>query len=196
MSVYLRPQREDVRRAVIRAAADLFVRQGYNATTLGQVAAAAGFTKGAIYSNFGGKPELFAAAVSEQFASRAGQAIDSASALGGDRTHDLARQLADLAVTDRWSLLTNEFRIVAQHDAGVAAVYAELRQRYQDDLAARLEASATSLGLHEDVDFRAAATLLLTVISGMALEHQIAPETSTREAIESVMDQLIRGLRS
>jgi AcrR family transcriptional regulator len=196
MSVYVRPQREDVRSAVIRAAAELFVRQGYSATTLGEIAATAGFTKGAIYSNFGGKPELFAAAVSEQFSSRAGQAIESASSLGGDRPGDLARQLADLAITDRWSLLTNEFRVVAQRDAGVAVVYAALRQRYQDDLADRLRASAPSLGLHPDVDFRAAATLLLTVISGLAMEHQIAPETSTRDAIESVMNQLIRGLLS
>lgn len=194
MSVYTRPQRGDVRSAVIRAAADLFVRQGYSATTLGEIAAAAGFTKGAIYSNFGGKPELFAAAVSEQFASRAGQAIESAADLGGDRPADLARQLTDLAISDRWSLLTNEFRIVAQRDGGVAVVYAELRQQYQDDLAARLRASAANLGLRPDADFRAAATLLLTVISGMAMEHQIAPETSTREAIESVMNQLIRGL--
>ena len=33
-----------------------------------QVAARAGFTKGAVYSNFGGKPELFAAAMQAYFA--------------------------------------------------------------------------------------------------------------------------------
>ncbi len=196
MTIYVRPPRGDVRSAVIAAAADLFARQGYSATTLGDIAAAAGFTKGAIYSNFGGKPELFAVAVSEQLASRAGQVIESASGNGANRAAELSRQLADLAISDRWSLLTNEFRIVAQRDAGVAVVYAELRQRYQDDLAARLGASAQALGLHAEVDFRAAATLLLTAISGMAIEHQIAPKTTTRESIEAVMNQLIRGLLS
>jgi AcrR family transcriptional regulator len=195
VTVHVRPHREDVRSAIIRAAAELFPRSGYSATTLGDIAAAAGFTKGAIYSNFGGKPELFAATVAEQFASRVGQAIETASSLSGNHRDDLARHLAELVLTDRWSLLTNEFRIVAQHDAVAAEVYAELRQRYADDLAARLRAGAPALRLHPQVDYAATATLLLTVISGLAMEHAIAPETTTPEVIEAVMSQLVRGLQ-
>jgi AcrR family transcriptional regulator len=42
------------------AAADrLFVAGGFHATTLDQIAADAGYTKGAVYSNFGSKEDLF-----------------------------------------------------------------------------------------------------------------------------------------
>jgi AcrR family transcriptional regulator len=45
--------------ALLEAAARLFLRQGYFDTTLDQIAAEAGLTKGAVYSNFANKEELF-----------------------------------------------------------------------------------------------------------------------------------------
>jgi AcrR family transcriptional regulator len=46
---------------LIASARQLFVRQGYSATTTDQVAAAAGVTKGAVYHHFADKKDLFAA---------------------------------------------------------------------------------------------------------------------------------------
>ena len=39
----------------------LFREQGFHGTSLDQVAAAAGYTKGAVYSNFASKEDLFLA---------------------------------------------------------------------------------------------------------------------------------------
>ncbi|CAM3992281.1 TetR/AcrR family transcriptional regulator [Kibdelosporangium persicum] len=55
--------RERSRRALITAAIDLIAAQGYRAATVEAIAAKAGLTTGAVYSGFGGKRELFAAAV-------------------------------------------------------------------------------------------------------------------------------------
>ena len=54
----------EVTRSRIRlpcAASDLFARQGYKATSVDQIVAAAGYTRGALYWNFKNKRELFLA---------------------------------------------------------------------------------------------------------------------------------------
>jgi AcrR family transcriptional regulator len=47
------------RTQLVDAAERLFTAQGFHATSLDAVAAAAGFTKGAVYSNFASKEDLF-----------------------------------------------------------------------------------------------------------------------------------------
>jgi AcrR family transcriptional regulator len=53
------------RRDLLRAASRLFLRDGYVATSLANSADEAGVTKGAVYSNFAGKEELFLALLQE-----------------------------------------------------------------------------------------------------------------------------------
>lgn len=51
-------QARDTRRTVVAAAADLFVRDGYAATTLDAVAEAAGVSRKTVFNAVGGKPVL------------------------------------------------------------------------------------------------------------------------------------------
>ncbi|EFK07761.1 transcriptional regulator, TetR family [delta proteobacterium NaphS2] len=53
------PRKADLRRAtLIEAAGKLFVKKGYEATTMDEIAAAAGFAKGTLYHYFANKAEL------------------------------------------------------------------------------------------------------------------------------------------
>src|ERR687891_576628 len=54
-------RREMTRDALVEAAADVFARRGFHAASLNEIAESAGFTRGAIYSNFGGKEDLLIA---------------------------------------------------------------------------------------------------------------------------------------
>ena len=54
-------QKQQTRDALIAAALVAFSRDGYNRASLDSVAGQAGFSKGAVYSNFGSKAELFLA---------------------------------------------------------------------------------------------------------------------------------------
>jgi AcrR family transcriptional regulator len=54
-------RRELTRAHLLAAAAEVFARRGYHGATLEEVAATAGFTTGAIYSNFAGKEDLMLA---------------------------------------------------------------------------------------------------------------------------------------
>ncbi len=47
------------RESLIAVAREMFLSDGYAATSLDKVAVRAGFSKGAVYSNFAGKDELF-----------------------------------------------------------------------------------------------------------------------------------------
>jgi AcrR family transcriptional regulator len=52
-------RRERTREELIAAAEDLFVARGFHATSVDEIALAAGYTKGAVYSNFESKEDLF-----------------------------------------------------------------------------------------------------------------------------------------
>ena len=56
-----RPTRDDTRDKLFEAAARVFEEQGINAASIETIAAAAGFTRGAFYSNFASKDELIVA---------------------------------------------------------------------------------------------------------------------------------------
>ncbi|MBR1125335.1 TetR/AcrR family transcriptional regulator [Bradyrhizobium lablabi] len=59
--VRTRPTRDDTRDKLFEAAAAVFEEQGINAASIEAIAAAAGFTRGAFYSNFASKDELIIA---------------------------------------------------------------------------------------------------------------------------------------
>src|SRR5260370_23487825 len=59
-------RREQTRHHLIEAAAAVFAARGYHGASLDEVAAAAGFTKGAVYSNFKNKEELFVAVLEDR----------------------------------------------------------------------------------------------------------------------------------
>ena len=56
---------ERTRREILDAAKELFLSQGYTATTMRQVARAVGITPGAIYNHFPGKDEIFGTLIQE-----------------------------------------------------------------------------------------------------------------------------------
>jgi AcrR family transcriptional regulator len=64
------------RSELLRAASRLFVRNGFVATSLSDIAEEAGLTKGAVYSNFASKEELFLALLQERASEADGFAKD------------------------------------------------------------------------------------------------------------------------
>src|SRR5882724_1433853 len=54
-----RPPREEVRRRLLEAASETFLKKGYLDSTLDDIARRAGLSKGAVYSNFDSKQEVF-----------------------------------------------------------------------------------------------------------------------------------------
>src|SRR5580658_3717493 len=59
--VRTRPTRDDTREKLFEAAAEVFEERGIGAASIETIAAAAGFTRGAFYSNFDSKDDLIVA---------------------------------------------------------------------------------------------------------------------------------------
>jgi len=68
-------RREQTRERLLAAAARVYARAGFNGATLDDVAAEAGFTKGAVYGHFGSKENLLVALVDEHLADQIAEQI-------------------------------------------------------------------------------------------------------------------------
>lgn len=191
-----RPRRSDVRAAVLQAAIDSFEQAGYAATTLSGVAAQAGFTKGAVYSSFGGKAALFAEAcrvrqeeISRDLMARLEPVIGAPEA---ERAEQISAALAAAALDApvRWQHLLSEFRALALHDPEVGAVYAEL-SRARVAFLADLFAADPTLAQLGRASLERAALALLGLVNTFALEHSAAPDLVDRATITAVFSAFV-----
>src|SRR5919202_3075808 len=87
-------KQERTRAQLLDAAAEVFARRGYHVATLEEVAAEAGYTKGAVYSNFESKEALFLALVDQEIANRVQEIglVVEAAAAGKDIEAEAERQ--------------------------------------------------------------------------------------------------------
>ncbi|MGW2254138.1 TetR/AcrR family transcriptional regulator [Kitasatospora sp. NPDC001660] len=122
-----RPPRRRVhtRARLLAAASELFLTVGFARTSIEDVCAAAGYTRGAFYSNFGSKEDLLLALFDEQAAGRIAQLEELAAACGALAPQERARRLVEALLRvdpaeTGWILLFLEFRLVAARTEGLA----------------------------------------------------------------------------
>jgi AcrR family transcriptional regulator len=123
--------------ALLDAAMELFAEQGFGATSIADICARAGLTKGAFYSNFAHKDALFLALLDRSWERRADwirRAMSAADVLeaGGLRERDA---LAHLEVDRQWTLVSMEFSLHAIRQPQVAALLVEHELRVRSELA-------------------------------------------------------------
>src|SRR3954454_19188950 len=101
-------RRQKTRTRLLAAATRVFARHGYHAATLDEIAAEAGFTKGALYYNFASKEELFLALLDQHIASRVAllrELGSQASPADARLSTGAARTTSSLRAEREWSLL-------------------------------------------------------------------------------------------
>jgi len=187
----VRPRREDVRAQILEAAIVVFNREGYGAASIQKIAAEAGFTKGAVYSNFDSKQELFGAIMRARF-SETSLAVLEGITPTSDGWHAAVGQAATLLAQHIGTLgslhaLVIEFALQASRDPEAREVYLELRHAQRLELADGLRTRAASLGLAESIDFDQVAATILALISGLTLESIIDPHLPTENIIRDAL---------
>lgn len=194
-----RPKRADVRARIIAAARDSFARNGYQRTNLGEVAARAGFSKGAVYSNFGGKSDLFTAVINEQTSAVTGSVLASSQQLASAIADpagiaQIAEKLTGQVIRGESTLaMLAEFRTLAGSDPSLSEVYGRLRRAQRQHLLDDLRRRSDELGL--DVTFdEAAANLLLTVVQSLATEYAASADAMPPELIKATLEIAIGGV--
>jgi AcrR family transcriptional regulator len=95
------PARERTRLEIVRRAMDLFQANGYNATSLQDIASAAGCSKATVLYHFSGKPAVLAA-VLEPAAADLAELVHAADGLSRSAAQEFAiERFVDLAVVHR-----------------------------------------------------------------------------------------------
>ncbi|MGN7800799.1 helix-turn-helix domain-containing protein [Leifsonia sp. 22587] len=140
-------RRRRTRARLLDAAFEVFADQGVRAASVETIAEAAGFTRGAFYSNFSSKEELFFALMEREKTMRLEQ-LNSGVAqfltpLVGEHGADLGDQdviqtitrILELQSDDRrWWLVQAEFQLMALRDHSIAADYLRYHDEFFSDL--------------------------------------------------------------
>lgn len=184
-----RVKRDEVRRRLLDAAAEVFAERGYAAARLDEVAHAAGFTKGAVYSNFKGKHALLAELIEQRVRTEfAVQAEEIRARHRPDRVLDDIAEVFARGIVDggTWTRLLVEIAQQAGHDDEVREVYEGVLRTLRDELAATLGRVCQNLGLELTVPAAQLALTLQSLRLGLALEHGTDPVQVDLAAVTAV----------
>ncbi len=170
----------------------VFGEVGYQKATLEEIAGRAGFSKGAVYSNFAGKDDLFLTLLQHEVA---GMRDALALALDDGSLEDDLRMLATMVLgwarDGRAQLVFAEFRAHAAHDAALARRTAEVRAVLVQAIAEQLATVVAARGGRLTVPASDAAVLLLALVNGLALEHVGRSEVVSVESLVALMSGLV-----
>jgi len=185
-----------VRRRILAAANEVFLERGFGGATVDEIAAAAGFSKGAVYSNFEDKDALFLALVDEEFAWRLDQvraALEEApdDPEGGAEAAGRSMMRA-LAAHQDLHVLFSEFRVHADRNPGTRRRFAERRRRIRATLGETVAAYAERADVELAMPADHLATVLLALTNGLALERLGQAEAVPDELFGEVITQLFR----
>jgi AcrR family transcriptional regulator len=193
-----REQGRAARDELLDAALRVFARRGYRDAGVDEIAAEAGYSKGALYWHFPGKHELFVALIDERIDAPTRELVDLLESAPPDRdmsleaTRELARQLGEQREA---MLLEREYWSLAIRDPELRARYAERQAQLRAGLAAALKARAEHLGT-PDVPMSAedVARLVLSIIGGLAGDELIEPGSVRPELLGEALAVIYAGL--
>ncbi|MDH6283708.1 AcrR family transcriptional regulator [Prescottella agglutinans] len=188
-----RPGRDVVRARILEAAAEEFAERGFAGARLAEIARRAGFTKGAVYSNFESKQDLFAELFAQRSLDLAGRVLAEVAGLDlADAVGKGGAAVASALIADsEWSLLVLEFGVQAVRDPGIKQSYIRERRYLRSKLVELIADRAREWGV--DIDVRTTALSLTALISGLVLEHTVDPEDVNQQAIGAAVTALFAG---
>lgn len=188
-------RRAETRGRLLSAAADLFARQGFHATSAEAVASAADRTTGALYDHFGGKDGLLVGLV-ELWVEQT--VVDLTASLEG--VPDLDGRLAalwggvvrrDSESGDAWLLLEFELWLHAVRDPEMGAVAAERFRAMRAGLAGGLVEWAAEFGFDLPAPAPELATQLIGLLLGAAFQFRLDPAAVPQPVVVAGLRRLL-----
>lgn len=190
-----RPTRGEVRDRILDAAAKVFAAEGFAGATIDAIGQAAGFTKGAVYSNFESKDELFLALLDREFKLRGEQIAIALDRSAGDTTaaaREVSRSVLDSARdhSDYYVLLV-EYWLRAQRDPQLRERLIERRRAAADQALNIVESTDTVPGDRRLTDI---AQLVVTLNLGVAMEEVLRPGTINPDLLAQLITALLESI--
>lgn len=187
------------REHLLQAAAHVFAERGYHGASLDEVAAAAGFSKGAVYSNFRNKEDLFLALLGWIYA----QELDALRATIASSDVPAESRLADFVELARprggaavhWSILYEEFHLYALRNPTARQRLAELDRRDIAETATIIEQERAGQGLAPLESSTDTARIIVALMRGVSMMRALEPELAEDDRfLEMVIEFVARSL--
>ena len=190
-------RRRATRDRLLEAAAEVFAEEGVQAASVEAVCARAGFTRGAFYSNFESKEQLFLELLEQEFARRA-QHLEKQTGemapLLPDREGRLdppeaARYIARFFSPEHgataWFVLETEFLLLAMRDPSITLGYHDLTDRFYAGIAGIVEEVLAAAGRRFTLPAKHAVAIL-----GGEYERALRFSALRGEGATGVLDEL------
>lgn len=180
------------RSLLLAAARRTFAERGYQAATVEDIAAEAGFSVGAVYSNFRSKELLFLALIAEEGHQRVAE-LAARLAEGSDPAfRQLGQDLAERADTD--ALLEAEFWLYAVRNPKRRTEFLDHTRGVREALTALVAAEREQRGTVWPVSDETAVTLALAMVYGLTQQRRMDPSRVPPELYGQALNWLMRGL--
>lgn len=192
----VRPTREQTRRRVLDAAFAVFSEHGIAASSLADVADAAGLTKGAIYSSFAGKDELVLALMEERVLDRLAAAI---ARFDGASDHRQAAASAGRVVVDATRedpaphRLLMEYFAMTHRDPDRREGLRRRRREARDAVTRALERLRDEAGVRLPLPPEEVAVVIMALSNGLAIEGGIDPDAVPDDLLGRLLAAVVGG---
>jgi AcrR family transcriptional regulator len=184
------------RQRLLGAARTVFARRGYHGASVEEIAAEAGFSTGALYSNFHGKEDLFLALmddVTDAYCAEIAAEVDGVSSIG-ERARGGARHWMEIVEREpEMLMLFIEFWAYAARDPGarerVAASFAKARQV----LTRLISDGAREFDLQLEIPAQQLAIAIDALADGIARQKLADPSAVPDDLMGRVISLLLAG---
>ena len=189
--------RAQTRATLIAVGRKHFLRFGLGGAVTEKIAEDAGYSRGALYSNFDSKEELFVAVIREEQTRR----LDFFRSLLKDesspkkRVKKLRDAIADLMTDHDWMVLRAEFEVGALRSENIRKSFVEAHREQLRDGGELVRDLLRSTGVTSTLTPDEFITVIINLAHGLAVTQRILgaelSQKSTRSLIQSLFDRLI-----
>ena len=197
-------RRENTRARLVRASLDVFVEKGIDGATVDDLVKAAGFTRGAFYSSFSSKEEVFIALFDEVTAELMAIANSSVERAVADVTGEESCSILEvddaqvmLAVFEgirpfgrQWYLLYSDAIARSLRDEALRAELAEQRERMRNQIGALLATRLEASGERALLPVEDLAQLLMGIFIDLLVREQLEGRDVTQLAATTILGTL------
>ena len=181
------------REHLLDAALEVFSRRGYYAASVDEIAAEAGYSKGAVYSNFSNKEELFLALIDRRFAKDSQEYPGIINFMNEGLQLEEGSDFKEQVMKDRtWNILMVEFFLYAIREGnrwdGFAARLAQLRGVMEENLSTLY----ANLGKKPMLPLEELPWSVFSLGIGMILQFYMDPDGLPKGVYERALQQLLK----
>lgn len=186
-------QQARTRERLLASAESVFSRLGYDGSSVDLIAEEAGFSKGAVYSNFENKEALFLELLRRHM-ERDMEGLAETVQVAPDQLPELlGAWLHSVYVQSDCPLLVTELQLHARRSPAFAQQYYALQQRQNSALADVLGQYCSVTGCRSEIGLTDLAAALMALAHGLGLQKPAAGADAPNE-VGRIIGQLLKAL--